>query len=79
MSLYLARSSFEIGRKPGLLLVLHSDGERIGSAELMLPAEDHAVHNALDTLIAQASRHGVRIGGAKRLALFHEIEMGAVA
>jgi len=78
MSLYLSRTSFEIGRSHGLLLVLHADGARVGSTELLLPADDDAVNAAIDTLVSQASRHGVIIRGSKRSALFHEIEMGAV-
>lgn len=78
MTLRLTKTAFQIGSQHGIALELHSDGVRIGSAELMLPADDSALDHVIDRLISQASRHGVRISGAKRLALFHEIEMGAV-
>jgi hypothetical protein len=78
MTLRLTKTSFEIGSTQGFALELYQDSARIGSAELMLPADDYAVNAAIDTLVSQASRHSVRIGGHKRTALFHEIEMGAV-
>ena len=78
MNLRLIKTAFQIGSAHGVLLELHGDCARIGSTELMLPAYDDAVDAAIGTLVSQASRHGVRIAGAKRQALFHEIEMGAV-
>jgi hypothetical protein len=79
MSLHLDRTAFVIGNSHGLALALSVDGVRVASAELMLPADDDAVNAAIDTMVSQASRHGVQIRGNKRTALFHQIEMGAVA
>ncbi|NBW44251.1 MAG: hypothetical protein EBR45_01585 [Betaproteobacteria bacterium] len=76
--MHLDRTAFVIGNSPGLALALSVDGARVGSAELMLPADDDAVNAAIDTLVSQASRRGVQIRGNKRQALFHQIEMGAV-
>jgi len=76
--MHLDRTAFVIGKTHGLALALSVDGARVGSTELMLPADDDAVDAAIDTLVAQASRHGVNIRGNKRQALFHQIEMGAV-
>lgn len=78
MTLRLTKTAFQIGTAQGVALELYEDGSRIGSVELMLPAYDDALHSAIDTLASQASRVGVRINGARRIALFHEIEMGAV-
>ena len=78
MNLRLTKTAFEIGSAQGVSLELYADGTRVASAELMLPAYDDAVHTAIDRLASQASRHNVRINGARRIALFHEIEMGAV-
>jgi len=77
-NLRLTKTAFEIGTMQGVALELYDGSVRIGSAELMLPAYDDAVHAAIDNLASQASRSNVRINGARRTALFHEIEMGAV-
>jgi hypothetical protein len=74
----IIKRSFSIGATDGMTVELHEDGQRIATAELILPADDADIDQCIYSLSAQASRHGIRIGGHKKLALFQSIEMGAV-
>ena len=74
----IIKRSFRIGGISGMTVELHEDGQCIATAELILPADDTDIDQCIASLSAQANRHGIRIGGHKKMALFQSIEMGAV-
>jgi hypothetical protein len=74
----ITKRAFQIGHHDGMLVELHEAGERIATAELMLPADDGDIRDCIASLRVQAQRHGIRIHGTKEIALFQSIEMGAV-
>ena len=74
----LTKTAFMIGAEHGLVVEIYERGDRIASAELMLPAHDDAMYRCIDQLKRQCEAQGMRINGRQKQALFHEIEMGVV-